>query len=49
MIRNIEYTNKLPSKTEGSDGSTKIVRDRGSVYLYHKMAGQWYKVKLEKA
>lgn len=47
-LQKIPVLNRLPSKTEGTDGSTYIVRDKGSVYLYHKVAGQWHRTQLEK-
>lgn len=47
-IRNLPVLNRAPSKTDGTDGSTYLVRDRGSVYIYHKNNNEWYRIKMEK-
>ena len=44
----IPALNRLPSKGDGRDGNTYVVRDSGSVYLYHKFNGEWYRTKMEK-
>ena len=37
-----------PNNNEGAQGSRKIVKDNGKVFLYHKVDGQWYKTEMEK-
>jgi hypothetical protein len=47
-IKNLPILNRLPSKNDGRDGNTYIVRDRGQVYIYHKREGEWYRTQMEK-
>ena len=45
----VQVTNEKPSNGMGVQGSRKIVKENGKVYLYHKVDGEWYKAEMEKA
>lgn len=47
-IKNLPVLDRMPSKSDGRDGATYIIRDKGSVYIYHKHGSDWYRTKLEK-
>ena len=47
MNKNIP-TSKLPSRSEGMDGETRFVADKGTLYLYRKYNGEWYRIQMEK-
>lgn len=47
-IRNLPVLNRPPSRGDGRDGNTYIVRDKGSVYIYHKRGNEWYRTQMEK-
>ena len=44
----MKVTNAVPGNGEGVQGSRKIVKKDGKVYLYHKVDGEWYKTEMEK-
>lgn len=43
-----QVTNNVPNNSEGVQGSRKIVKKDGRVFLYHKVDGEWYKTEMEK-
>jgi len=43
-----QVVNVKPNNNEGAQGSRKIVKNNGKVFLYHKVDGQWYKTEMEK-
>ena len=43
-----EVTLNSPQNGEGAQGSRKIVKENGKVYLYHKVDGEWYRTEMEK-
>ena len=43
-----QVTNNVPNNSEGAQGSRKIVKKDGKVFLYHKVDGEWYKTEMEK-
>jgi hypothetical protein len=45
----VKVVNKKPINSEGTQGSKKIVKEDGKVYLYHKVDNEWYKTEMEKA
>lgn len=44
----MKVVSSVPSNSEGAQGSRKIVKKDGKVYLYHKVDGEWYKTEMEK-
>ena len=46
---NTPILRKPPTRNEGRDGDTFIVRHKGMVYLYTKVGGKWYKKHMEEA
>jgi hypothetical protein len=48
QFKKMPILNRIPSKTDGRDGSTYLVRDKGEVFIYHKKDGEWYKTQMEK-
>ena len=43
-----EVVKVKPRPGEGVQGSRKIVKENGKVYIYHKVDGEWYKSEMEK-
>ena len=43
-----EVVKVKPRQGEGVQGSRKIVKENGKVYIYHKVDGEWYKSEMEK-
>jgi len=37
-----------PSKNEGSDGEQRFVKKSGTLFMYRKHEGIWYKIQMEK-
>jgi len=37
-----------PSASEGAEGDTKLVKDGGRYYSYHKIGKEWFKTELER-
>lgn len=39
---------RTPKSNEGRDGDSRFVKKGGNVYLYYRVGGSWYKVRLER-
>ena len=48
IVKNHIAPSKMPTRSEGQDGDFKIVTHEGSVYVFYKHNGEWYRTKMEK-